>query len=106
MAEERKRLGPCEPTVCDGPNSTRLADNIRDLGFEVTLFKTGTPPRLDGKTIDFSKLTQQHSDNPPVPFSFRTAFIPQDQRLLPCHITHTNARTHEIIRANFHQSPM
>ncbi len=88
------------------PNSTRLADNIKDLGFPVWLFKTGTPPRLDGKTIDFSQLEPQYSDNPPVPFSFRTSFIPKEQKLLPCHITHTNQRTHDIIRSNFHLSPM
>jgi len=88
------------------PNSTRLADNIRDLGLEVRLFKTGTPPRLDGKTIDFSCLEPQHSDNHPVPFSFRTSVIPDDQKLLPCHITHTNEQTHRIIHANMHLSPM
>jgi tRNA uridine 5-carboxymethylaminomethyl modification enzyme len=88
------------------PNSTRLADNIRDLGFEVLLFKTGTPPRLDGKTIDFSKLEVQYSDERPVPFSFRTPFIPPEQELLPCHITNTNKRTHQIIEANMHLSPM
>ena len=60
--------------------------NIEDLGFKVMMFPTGTPPRLDGKTIDFSKLEPQYSDNPPVPFSFRTPFIPKDQKLLPCHI--------------------
>ncbi|MDO8580383.1 MAG: tRNA uridine-5-carboxymethylaminomethyl(34) synthesis enzyme MnmG, partial [Candidatus Omnitrophota bacterium] len=88
------------------PNSTRLADNIKDLGFEILLFKTGTPPRLDGKTIDFSRLEPQHSDERPIPFSFRTPFIPADQQLLPCHITHTTEKTHEIIRANMHLSPM
>jgi len=88
------------------PDSTRLADNIRGLGFEVRLFKTGTPPRLDGRTIDFSGLEPQHSDDRPVPFSFRTPCIPVEQKLVPCHITHTNDRTHEIIRANMHLSPM
>lgn len=88
------------------PNSTRLADNFTDLGLEVVFFKTGTPPRLDGKTIDFSQLTPQYSDDVPVPFSFRTPFIPKEQKLLPCHITHTNERTHEIIKANMHMSPM
>lgn len=88
------------------PSSTRLADNIRDLGFEVLLFKTGTPPRLDGTTIDFAKLESQYSDERPVPFSFRTPLIPPDQRLLPCYITNTNKRTHQIIEANMHLSPM
>ncbi len=86
--------------------SVRLADNIRELGFEVLFFKTGTPPRLDGRTIDFSKLERQDSDNPPIPFSFRTKEIPKDQPLLPCHITHTSDATHEVIRAHMHESPM
>lgn len=88
------------------PNSTRLADNFTDLGLEVVFFKTGTPPRLDGKTIDFSKLIPQYSDDTPVPFSFRTSFIPKEQKLLPCHITHTTEETHAIIKANMHLSPM
>ncbi len=86
--------------------SNRLADSIRDMGFAVMMFKTGTPPRLDGTTIDFSKLERQDSDNPPVPFSFRTPLIPKEQKLLPCHITRTTEATHDIIRANFHLSPM
>ena len=88
------------------PSSTRLADNIRDLGFKVALFKTGTPPRLDGKTIDFSQLDAQYSDERPVPFSFRTPLIPPGQKLLPCYITATNQQTHLIIEANMHLSPM
>ncbi len=86
--------------------SNSLADSIRHLGFDVLMFKTGTPPRIDGRTIDFSKLERQDSDNPPVPFSFRTPEIPATQKLVPCHITYTNEKTHDIIRANFHQSPM
>ncbi|MDE2222105.1 MAG: tRNA uridine-5-carboxymethylaminomethyl(34) synthesis enzyme MnmG [Candidatus Omnitrophica bacterium] len=87
--------------------SRRLAQSIRDLGFEVLMFKTGTPPRLDGRTIDFTDLERQDSDDPIVPFSFRTPFIAHhDRKLLPCHITRTTEKTHEIIRANFHLSPM
>lgn len=86
--------------------SNSLAQSIRDLGFEVLMFKTGTPPRLDGRTIDFAKLERQDSDDPPVPFSFRSPEIPSTQKLVPCHITYTNERTHDIIRANFHLSPM
>ena len=86
--------------------SNSLAESIRDLGFEILMFKTGTPPRLDGRTIDFSKLERQDSDDPPVPFSFRTPEIPSTQKLVPCHITYTNERTHDIIRDNFHLSPM
>ena len=86
--------------------SNRLADSIRDLGFGVMMFKTGTPPRLDGRTINFENLVRQDSDEPPVPFSFRTLEIPKTQKLLPCHITRTTPQTHDIIRANFHLSPM
>ncbi|MBF0570903.1 MAG: tRNA uridine-5-carboxymethylaminomethyl(34) synthesis enzyme MnmG [Candidatus Omnitrophica bacterium] len=86
--------------------SHRLAQSIRDLGFEVLMFKTGTPPRLDGRTIDFNNMERQDSDDPILPFSFRTPFIPKDRKLLPCYITRTTERTHEIIRANFHLSPM
>ena len=88
------------------PSSIRLADNLKSLGFEILNFKTGTPPRLDGRTIDFSQCEPQYSDDPPVPFSFKTSFIPKDQKLLPCHITKTNEKTDEIIRANMHLSPM
>ncbi len=86
--------------------SRRLASSIRELGFEVLMFKTGTPPRLDGRTIDFTNMERQDSDDPILPFSFRTPFIPKDRKLLPCHITRTTEKTHEIIRANFHLSPM
>ncbi len=86
--------------------SNRLADSIRHLGLSVRMFKTGTPPRIDGRSIDFTNLERQDSDNPPVPFSFRTPCIPKEQKLLPCHITRTVERTHDIIRANFHLSPM
>lgn len=88
------------------PNSVKLADSIQHLGFEVLLFKTGTPPRLDGKTINFTELDAQHSDERPIPFSFRNLEIPKTQKLIPCHITHTNERTHEIIVNNMHLSPM
>lgn len=90
----------------DEPASNRLTDNLRDLGFEILRFKTGTPPRLDGRTIDYAQLTRQDSDNPPMPFSFRTRRIPPQQKLLPCYITATNEQTHEIIRANLLLSPM
>ncbi len=86
--------------------SNSLAESIRGLGLDVVMFKTGTPPRIDGKTIDFTNLERQDSDNPPVPFSFRTPFIPKEQKLLPCHITKTTEKTHDIIRASFHLSPM
>ncbi|MFP4473674.1 MAG: tRNA uridine-5-carboxymethylaminomethyl(34) synthesis enzyme MnmG [Candidatus Omnitrophota bacterium] len=88
------------------PSAVRLTDNLKDLGFEIVYFKTGTPPRIDGKTVDFSRMHIQHSDPRPVPFSFRTDHIPDDHPLRPCFITRTTEQTHEIIRRNFHLSPM
>ncbi len=81
-----------------------LSDHLRELGFRVGRLKTGTCPRLDGRTIDYSRLEVQPGDEPPPPFSFRTKRIEQTQ--LPCHLTYTNARTHEVIRANIGRSPM
>jgi tRNA uridine 5-carboxymethylaminomethyl modification enzyme len=88
------------------PASVHLTDNMSDLGFEIVYFKTGTPPRIDGRSIDFSKMQEQRSDDEPVPFSFRTPSIPKEQRLLSCFITQTTEQTHDIIRRNFHLSPM
>ncbi|MBF0522137.1 MAG: tRNA uridine-5-carboxymethylaminomethyl(34) synthesis enzyme MnmG [Candidatus Omnitrophica bacterium] len=88
------------------PACHALADSLKKLGFEIWAFKTGTPPRLDGTTIDFSSLEPQYSDEPPVPFSFRTPMIPLNQKLLACYITHTSEETHDIIKANMHLSPM
>ncbi len=81
-----------------------LSDSLRELGFKIGRLKTGTCPRLDGRTIDYSRLQAQYGDDPPVPFSFSTERITQKQ--IPCHITYTNSRTHEIIRAALHRSPM
>jgi tRNA uridine 5-carboxymethylaminomethyl modification enzyme len=81
-----------------------LSDHLRELGFRVGRLKTGTCPRLDGRTVDYSRLEVQPGDEPPPAFSFRTKRIEQAQ--LPCHLTFTNARTHEIIRANIARSPM
>ena len=74
------------------------------MGFRIGRLKTGTCPRLDGRTIDYSALEIQPGDEPPPPFSFRTARIAQDQ--IPCHLTFTNSRTHEIIRGGIDRSPM
>ncbi|MDP8266973.1 MAG: tRNA uridine-5-carboxymethylaminomethyl(34) synthesis enzyme MnmG [Candidatus Aceula meridiana] len=87
-------------------NSTCLANNLQSLGFDLMSFKTGTPARIDGKSIDFSKMTRQDSDETPMPFSFSTKEVPKTQKLLPCYITTTNKKTHDIIRANMHLSPM
>jgi tRNA uridine 5-carboxymethylaminomethyl modification enzyme len=86
------------------PPSNRLSDHLRRLGLRVGRLKTGTTPRLDGRTIDFSRLAPQLGDDPPVPFSFETQAITQEQ--VPCHITYTNGRTHEIIRTGLDRSPL
>ena len=81
-----------------------LSDCMREFGFEVGRLKTGTPPRLDRDTINFSVLTPQPGDDPPTPFSFRTERIPMPQ--VCCHLTYTNAETHRIIQDNLDRSPM
>src|SRR5271156_6861119 len=81
-----------------------LSEHLAQLGFRIGRLKTGTCPRLDGRTIDYSALEIQPGDEPPPPFSFRTARITQAQ--VPCHLTYTNARTHEIIRGGIDRSPM
>ena len=81
-----------------------LSDSLNELGFKVGRLKTGTCPRLDGRTIDYARLQAQYGDDPPIPFSFSTEKI--SQRQIPCHITYTNSRTHEIIKSAIHRSPM
>ena len=85
-------------------SAEHLSDCMRDLGFEVGRLKTGTPPRLDGTTIDFSVMEPQPGDDPPSPFSYRTDRI--ENRQLPCHLTHTNRATHELIQGNLDRSPL
>ncbi len=86
------------------PPSNKLSDNLRALGLRIGRLKTGTTPRVDGRTIDFSKLTTQCGDEPPVPFSFETEALTRKQ--VPCHITYTNKRTHEIIKTGLDRSPL
>src|SRR5512134_1200339 len=81
-----------------------LSDSLRRLGFSVGRLKTGTTPRLDAKTIDFSKTVRQEGDGRPVPFSFDTQEIRRPQ--LPCYMTYTNAATHEAIRSGLSRSPL
>ncbi|MBI3061112.1 MAG: tRNA uridine-5-carboxymethylaminomethyl(34) synthesis enzyme MnmG [Deltaproteobacteria bacterium] len=81
-----------------------LSESLAELGFSIGRLKTGTCPRLDGRTIDYSRLQAQDGDEPPAPFSFSTEKIIQKQ--IPCHITYTNSETHEIIRSALHRSPM
>ncbi len=86
------------------PPSVMLGEALRRLGFEVGRLKTGTPPRLDARTIDFSKFQVQPGDPIPTPFSFRTKAITQPQTV--CWITYTNAETRRAIRENLHRSPL
>jgi tRNA uridine 5-carboxymethylaminomethyl modification enzyme len=81
-----------------------LSDHLAQLGFRIGRLKTGTCPRLDSRTIDYSQLEVQPGDDPPPPFSFRTVRIAQDQ--IACHLTYTNALTHEVIRGGIDRSPM
>ena len=81
-----------------------LSEALVKLGFKVGRLKTGTCPRLDSRSIDYSRLQVQHGDESPVPFSFANEGI--TQRQVPCHITYTNNRTHEIIRSAVHRSPI
>jgi len=84
--------------------SLGLSDQLRDLGFQVGRLKTGTPARLDSRTIDFSRLEAQYGDDPPMPFSFSTERITMPQ--VPCHIAYTNPRSHDIIRSGLDRSPL
>jgi tRNA uridine 5-carboxymethylaminomethyl modification enzyme len=86
------------------PPSQRLSQCLKALGFTIGRLKTGTTPRLDGKTIDFSRLEAQHGDDPPHLFSFRSKGARQKQA--PCYITYTNERTHEVIRQGLDRSPL
>lgn len=85
-------------------SAEHLSDCMRDLGFEVGRLKTGTPPRLDKNTIDFSVMIPQPGDDPPPSFSYRTKKI--ETRQILCHLTYTNLDTHDIIRANLDRSPL
>ncbi|HKF54910.1 MAG TPA: tRNA uridine-5-carboxymethylaminomethyl(34) synthesis enzyme MnmG [Blastocatellia bacterium] len=86
------------------PAATRLADCIRSIDFRMGRLKTGTPPRLDGRTIDYSKFERQPGDPVPVPFSFKTATIDRPQ--IECFIGYTNEEVHDAIRRNIEQSPL
>ncbi|MDE1904195.1 MAG: tRNA uridine-5-carboxymethylaminomethyl(34) synthesis enzyme MnmG [Alphaproteobacteria bacterium] len=86
------------------PPSLRLAQSLMQAGFALGRLKTGTPPRLDGKTIDWSALEVQPGDDPPEPFSFQTERITTPQ--IVCHITATTPASHALIRANLHRAPM
>jgi len=92
------------------PPSTRLSEWFRQTGFLLGRMKTGTPPRLDSRTIDFTELEAQYGDDPPNFFSFTNADtpVPKTPKLdqLPCYVTYTNSKTHAIIRGSIDRSPM
>ena len=93
------------PSGPDGMHpSVGLADNLRTLGLSLRRFKTGTPPRVNRRSIDFSKMELQPGDADMEPFSFRTAHTPCNEAV--CYLTYTNEKTHEIIRQNLHRSPI
>ncbi|CBK40141.1 tRNA uridine 5-carboxymethylaminomethyl modification enzyme GidA [Nitrospira defluvii] len=85
-------------------SAEHLSDCMRDFGFEVGRLKTGTPPRLDRDSIDFSVMEVQPGDDPPPPFSYRTRRVSLPQ--VPCHLTYTNSQTHDIIAKNIDRSPL
>ncbi|GAB3533677.1 tRNA uridine-5-carboxymethylaminomethyl(34) synthesis enzyme MnmG [Photobacterium alginatilyticum] len=87
------------------PPSIALASRLRELPFRVDRLKTGTPPRIDARTVDFGQLQAQHGDNPTPLFSFMGK-ASDHPRQIPCYITHTNEQTHEVIRNNLDRSPM
>ena len=97
-----------ESVLSSGPDgmhpSIGLADNLRSLGLPLRRFKTGTPPRVNRRSIDFSKMELQPGDETVEPFSFRTAHKPCNTAV--CYLTYTNEQTHRIIRENLHRSPM
>ncbi len=97
-----------ESVISSGPDgmhpSIGLADNLRALGLPLRRFKTGTPPRVNRRSIDFSQMELQPGDEEIQPFSFRTEHAPYNSAV--CYLTYTNEKTHEIIRQNLHRSPM
>ncbi len=84
--------------------ANKLSDCLRKLGIEIVRFKTGTPARVNKRSIDFSKMEIQNGDDEIVPFSFENENLNKDQ--VPCYLTYTNEKTHEIIRNNLHRSPL
>ena len=99
-----------EAITATGPNglqmSTALSKSLRDIGIALRRFKTGTPARLDGDSLDYDKMTRQQGDVPVVPFSFDTDHESVQHPQLDCYLTWTNERTHEVIRASIDRSPL
>jgi len=88
------------------PPAVLLGEALKKLGLRGCRLKTGTPPRLDGRSIDWSKFTVQPGDDDPTPFSFRTRRVAHHDKQVPCYLAFTTAETHRIIRENVHRSPM
>ena len=88
------------------PNAVLLGESLKALGLRGCRLKTGTPPRLDGRSIDWSKFKVQPGDDDPTPFSFRTRRVAHHDKQVPCYIAFTTPETHRIIRENVHRSPM
>jgi len=88
------------------PNAVLLGEALKKLGLRGCRLKTGTPPRLDGRTIDWSRFQVQPGDDDPTPFSFRTKRVAHHDNQVPCYIAFTTEETHRIIRENVHRSPM
>jgi tRNA uridine 5-carboxymethylaminomethyl modification enzyme len=88
------------------PNAVLLGEALKNLGLRGCRLKTGTPPRLDGRTIDWSRFAEQPGDVDPTPFSFRTKRVAHHDSQVPCYIAWTTPETHRIIRDNVHRSPM
>ena len=94
--------------ISSGPDgllpANKLSESLKELGIELLRFKTGTPPRINERSIDYSKMIEQPGDEEIVPFSFLTEELNKEQ--VSCYMTHTTAETHKIIRDNLHRSPM
>lgn len=99
-----------ETIIESGPNglkaATEFSQSLRDNGIKLYRFKTGTPARIDSKTVDYSKMQVQHGDKDIVPFSFENKSEDIAREQIPCYLTYTNEKTHEIIKANLHRSPL
>jgi len=102
----RTIVGECiEESGPDGMHAaTELTDSLLTLGLPLRRFKTGTPPRVNARSVDFSRMEIQPGDEDPLPFSFSTETVPENRAV--CYLTYTNERTHDIIRANLSRSPI
>ncbi len=88
------------------PPTTELAESIASLGFTMGRLKTGTPPRLDRRSIDFTRFPEERGDNPGEPFSFLSGRLDMTDRQVPCHVLYTTERVHDAVRANISRSPL